>query len=70
MIFDRFSQADSSNTRRYGGTGLGLSIAKQLVELLGGTIGVESEPGDGSNFWFTLPIREETIASIDAVSNR
>jgi two-component system, sensor histidine kinase and response regulator len=70
MIFDRFSQADSSNTRRYGGTGLGLSIAKQLVERLGGTIGVESEPGDGSSFWFTLPIREETIASIDAVSNR
>jgi len=55
QVFDPFTQADASTSRIYGGTGLGLSISKKLVELLGGKIGLESNPGKGTSLWFTLP---------------
>ena len=62
-IFESFTQADESTTRRYGGTGLGTTIAKQLVELMGGRIGLRSMPDDGSTFWFEIKLEKQALAT-------
>ncbi|BBO76084.1 hybrid sensor histidine kinase/response regulator [Desulfosarcina widdelii] len=67
QVFSSFTQADSSTTRQYGGTGLGTTISKQIVELMGGEIGVDSRPGNGSTFWFTAEfLRSSAEPSIAA----
>jgi signal transduction histidine kinase len=64
VIFQNFRQLDESQTRQYGGLGLGLSVAQKFIELLGGTMWAESEPGKGSTFWFAIPYRKSPLNPI------